>query len=212
MWIAKKILDKFLSFLFPVKCFTCGKSEIVLCNECLKDFSRAVDAPLIWVYPNYSFKDTRVKKIIHSIKYYHRKDLITPLVSGIITKKFKEHIMQFNDPIFIPIPMNTFRRYKRGYNHSELIAREFSNQLNIPLRTDILIKSESTRQQSKLKYRKDRFKNIKNTFEIINQKNILNKHIILIDDVTTTGATFLSASETLRNAGFKNISAICIAH
>lgn len=212
MWIVKKILNKFLSFLFPVSCFTCGNGGVVLCKNCLNDFSRSVDTPFAWIHSTYSFKDVRLKKIIHAIKYYHRKDLIAPLVFNIITKKIKEHISQFNDVVLIPIPMSTFRRYKRGYNHSELIAREFSKQLNIPIYNNILIKSESVRQQSKLKSRKDRLKNIKNTFEVKKKENILNKHIILIDDVTTTGATFLSAYETLQKAGLKNISAICIAH
>ncbi len=212
MWIAKKILNKFLSFLFPVKCFTCGTGEIVLCENCLKDFSKAVDTPFIWVYVNYSFKDERLKRIIHAIKYYHRRDLITPLVSGVITKRFREHLAQFNNPILIPIPMSTLRFYKRGYNHSQLIAEEFSKQLNIPVYTDILIKTEIVKQQSKLRSRKDRLNNTKNTFGIINKDDVLDKHIILIDDVTTTGSTLLSARKTLEKADFKNISAICIAH
>lgn len=212
MWIAKRILNKFLTFLFPVRCFTCGLSEIILCDDCLKDYSHTVDTPFIWIYANYSFKDVRIKKIIHAIKYYHRKDLIAPLVSGIVTKKFREQIVLFNNPILLPIPMSTLRYYTRGYNHSELIAKEFSKQLHIPFYANILIKSESTKQQSKLNSRKDRFKNIKNTFEITNKETIQNKHIILIDDVTTTGATLLSAYDTLQRAGFKNISAICIAH
>lgn len=212
MWIARKILNKFLSFLFPVKCFICGQSEIILCEHCLKDFSRAVDAPFIWIQANYSFKDERVKKIIHSIKYYHRKDLIAPLVSSVVTKKFIEQMELFNDAILLPIPMSTLRHYTRGYNHAELLASEFSKQLNIPVYTNVLIKRESNKQQSKLRSRKDRLKNTQNTFEIVNKENILNKHIILIDDVTTTGSTLLSAHETLQKAGFKNISAICIAH
>lgn len=224
MWIIRKTLNIFLSFLFPVKCFTCNKNENTLCENCLKDFSHAVDTPFIWIQTNYSFQDTRVKKIIHAIKYYHRKDLISPIVSSIVNKKLKEEIKLLNNPILLPIPMSKFRFYTRGYNHAELIAREFSKQLNIPIYTNVLVKIESVKQQSKIKSRKDRFKNIKNTFDITNlstisgdieqtnEENIFDKHIILIDDVTTTGATFLSAYETLQKYGFKNISAICIAH
>lgn len=218
MWITENIFNKFLSFLFPVKCFSCNNEDTILCDRCLKDFSRAVDTPFTWIYTNYSFRDMRMKKIIHAIKYYHRKDLITPIVSGLATRKLKEHVAQFNNPIIIPIPMSTLRKYLRGYNHAELIALEFSKQLNIPMSTNVLAKSKNVKQQSKLKNRKDRFINMKNTFEIINlpaqagKENILDRHIILVDDVTTTGATFLSAYETLQKAGFKNISAICIAH
>ena len=212
MWIAKIISNKLLSFLFPINCFSCKAEQIVLRDNCIKQFTRSVDSPFIWVHTHYSFKNEEIKKIIYAIKYYHRKDLIQPLISSILTKKLKEEISLYKNPLIIPIPMSNLRKYLRGYNHSDLIATEFSRQLNIPYEKNILFKSHSTTQQAKIKLRNERIQNPKKSFYVKKDNRFLNKHIILIDDVTTTGSTLLEAYNTLQKSGFKNISAICIAH
>ncbi|MCH2189057.1 hypothetical protein MK079_04500 [Candidatus Gracilibacteria bacterium] len=96
----------------------------------------------------------------------------------------------YKNTLFIPVPLHFLKKIKRGYNQSFLLADGLSETTGIPCRTDIIYRKKYTRQQSHLG-KKERQENIKNAF-VINKKytDILDKkHIILVDDVVSTGAT-----------------------
>lgn len=177
-----------------------------LCKECLKKRARAYDSPAPYVTSVYSFKDPSVKKIIHAIKYFHRKDLVSPLIetmiSEILTKE--EHFC------LVPIPMPRWRRYIRGYNHAEIIAREIAHHTNLPIRTDILKRKTSKKRQAMTTSRHERLKNQHNTLSLISP--VVGMRIILIDDVTTTGATLFEARKKLLEGGAALVEAYTIAH
>ena len=208
MWMITAIRNLITSLFFPSYCYLCHKEGEPLCNECLSKRIRAYDTPSSCITPIYSFKDPAIKKIIHAIKYFHRKDLIEPLAS-IIAKEIAEQ--KTNTPYtLIPIPMPTLRKYIRGYNHTEEIARSISIRTKIPVRYDTLKRTSNHKRQVKTKSRSERLKNQHNTFSV--HTSIDGMHCILIDDVTTTGATLLEARKKLLAHGARTVKAYTIAH
>jgi len=183
-----------------------------LCTRCLTLCKRSLETPAIYIHTVYSFKDKDIKKIIHAIKYYKRKDLIDPLVEHIHRAHLPPVLAEHRETpyIFIPIPMSPFRRYMRGYNQAELIARAFSRICNIPIATDILIKKNSARRQVTTHSRGERLLNQRNTYAVT--RSVQDMSIVLIDDVTTTGATFDEARKILLKHGAKSVTAVALAH
>src|SRR3989338_3908795 len=101
----------------------------------------------------------------------------------------------FREPLLIPIPLAPKRARERGFNQCELLAREIIRIIPemIELTTDILIKTKETESQTKSKNRAERIKNLEGCFDVKNPEQIKNRNIVLLDDVTTTGATLTEA-------------------
>jgi competence protein ComFC len=160
------------------------------------------------------------KKLIHQFKYPpYLKDLSKTLASLIVehlvlSGKNTDDIWQ--NSVLIPVPLSKKKFRERGYNQSEELAKELSQVLQIPVLSDILIKTKSTSPQMKLK-KEEREKNLLNAFSI--KKNCTTsdverfsgKKIFLVDDVYTTGSTMQECAKVLRESGAKSVWGICIA-
>ncbi len=207
-----RLASKCASILFPSYCYICKKesNDTSICSTCLSSFTKAIDTPAPYITSIYSFRDERIKKIIHAIKYFHRKDLLIPFVK-VLSEEIK-NTSNLNSYTLVPIPMPTFRKYVRGYNHGETLASELSKALHIPFQKDILLRNHSVsrRRQVMTPSRHERLQNSKNVF--LANKDAAHKNIILIDDVTTTGATLSEARKVLIKAGAVNVLACTIAH
>jgi competence protein ComFC len=214
MWMINNIFSKCSAFiigiLFPSYCYVCKKENIQLCDHCLQHFTRAIDTPSPCITSIYSFKDPHIKKIIHAIKYFHRKDLIVPFAKIISSKIQKEK--DYTSYTLIPIPMPVFRKYVRGYNHTEALAQHISKEISLTLHTKILRRSHlvSKKRQVLAKSRKERLRNQHNAFTVTSSVQGMN--IILLDDVSTTGATLLEARKILLEKGASRVIAYTIAH
>src|SRR5262245_32807339 len=171
-------------------------------------------------------------KIVRMLAEILREELVGELAE---LRQFAD----FREPIIIPIPISAARRKARGYNQTENLAREMARQdgglpanglsrrrpachrlamagrwqagRNFETLTDILIKTKETPPQSALP-RALRLKNLKGCFAVTDPEKIRGRNIILLDDVTTTGATLEEAASTLRRAGARKVIAIVIAH
>lgn len=199
-----------IGILFPPYCYVCKKESTQLCNHCLQHFTRTIDTPSPCITSIYSFKDPHIKKIIHAIKYFHRKDLIVPFAKIMSSEIQKEK--DYTSYILLPIPMPTFRKYIRGYNHTETLAQQVQREISLPLSTTTLLRNPlmSKKRQVRTKSRKERMQNQNNAF-IVNQL-VKGMNIILIDDVVTTGATLLEARKVLLEHGALRVVAYTIAH
>ena len=212
MWTIFNLVSKIIEIIFPNNCFVCHKKDITLCKTCLNSFKKSVDTPYLYIHSLYSFKDKNVKHIIHTIKYYHRRDLIVPLVRELV-KELEEdnsYKLMANGCILVPIPMPTLRKYMRGYNQAEEIAKEIAKIYKLEMRNDILIRFKNKKRQVTTKTRGERLANQRNSFAVISPVHDMN--IILIDDVTTTGATLDEARKILLKNGAKSVSAVTLAH
>jgi competence protein ComFC len=208
MWMITAIKKIVTSIFFPSYCYLCRKEGVTLCEDCLSQRNLAYDTPSPCITPIYSFKDPAIKKIIHAIKYFHRKDLVEPFASTLSEEILKQKVE--TSCVLIPIPMPTLRKYSRGYNHTEAIAHCISTQTGLLMRKDILVRNSHHKRQVKTKSRSERLKNQHNAFSI--QTSVEGMQCILIDDVTTTGATLLEARKLLLAHGAHSVKAYTIAH
>ncbi len=167
----------------------------------------------------FQYRNKLMRKAIWSIKY-NKNDIITKKFSKLLYDFIIENISDemtfsnFNNPIIIPIPVHKNSLKERGYNQSEIIAKNiisFDNEKIFKIEPNALSKIKETPHQSKLKNKNDRLKNLKDCF-YADEKIVKNKNIILIDDVITTGTTMLEATKTLKKAEAKKVIGFSIAH
>lgn len=205
--ITRGITTLFL-FLFPEYCYLCKKEGSPLCIKCLTTFPKVIDTPYPFITSLYSFRNPSLKKIIHAIKYFHRKDLIIPFVQSIVDEITKQNA--HSSCIIIPIPMPQLRKYMRGYNHAEYLAKHIAKQVNLAINTSLLARNKPKKRQVTTKSRSERINNQHNAFKV--EGNVQGLHIILIDDVSTTGSTLREARAVLLKSGAITVEAYTIAH
>ena len=107
-----------------------------------------------------------------------------------------------NVDVLIPLPLHKSKEHKRGYNQAAVLCEGVSSVLNKPVWKDVVIRPEQTETQTK-KRRIERWQNMEGKFELVNSFAIENKHVLLIDDVVTTGATLEACGSELLKA--KNV-------
>jgi ComF family protein len=211
MWMIHSIISKILAVLFPTVCYGCNKRDSVICKTCLARTRKTLSTPHSYIASFYDFQDPLIKKTIHAIKYFHRKDLISPLVQNLGEElKILASEQPSTNCVLVPIPMPLLRKYIRGYNQAELIAREIGKHCSMQVNTTLLTRSSSPSRQATTKTKSARLKNQRNTFKVTPASKEVS--VILIDDVTTTGATLEEARKTLAINGIKVLRAITLAH
>ncbi len=181
-----------------------------MCARCLTQSRKSLHAPLPYITSIYAFRDPLITRAIHAIKYYHRKDLIAPLTNELSRELVTVYGEKLATYVLVPIPMPTMRKYMRGYNQAEEIAKELSKQLLIPVRNDILVRTRNPKRQAQIHTRNERLQNQKNSFAV--RDNVSGSNIILIDDVATTGATIEEARRILLAMGAHSVHAATLAH
>ena len=204
MWM----IPSFFQILFPTQCFGCGKSSTPLCPRCIRLTRKSLSSPYPYITSIFDFKDPLIKRVIHASKYYHRKDLLPPLVFELAQEM--KSVPDLHLYTLVPIPMPRIRKLLRGYNQSELIAQQLSTLLSIPVSTSTLIRTKTPLRQAVTKTRSERIKNQHGSFGV--SGGIHSTHIILIDDVTTTGTTLEEARNVLLTNGAQSVIAYTLAH
>lgn len=208
------LFSTILALFFPKKCFGCCIESYSLCGKCISQTKKSITSPHTSYKSYYSFKDPLIRRSIHAIKYFQRKDLIEPLTKATIP--LVESIFEENPPmnrentLFIPIPMLRIRKYIRGYNQAEIIASILSKEMHTHYTTKLLICNKHKKRQVTTTSRNERIINLRNSF--IAPYDVSKYHIILVDDVITTGATIDEAMRTLMKKGAKSVYAITLAH
>lgn len=209
----KKLIHILLNLLFPRHCIGCGMKNEILCRQCIN----RIDYPTLHEFNNIfaatDYNDEIAKKAIWLLKYRKIRCLAEPLAE-LMRQRLSPHVKYSVFNIIIPIPLSKKRLEERGFNQSELIAKHFASKSgfeNIQIRADILYKIKETPTQVSIKNRQERLNNINDSFAVKNPELIKDKNIILIDDVTTTGATIKEARKILKENGAKKIIALVAA-
>jgi ComF family protein len=216
-----KILKDIINVFYPDVCFCCKNyltnNEKLLCLFCRNDlpltnFSfetpNLVEKTFYGRIPIengtalfYFIKKGKAQQLIHQLKYNGQQQ-----VGSFIGNWLGEEMIsseRFHDiDCIIPVPLHHKKLKKRGYNQVTTFGQSLSKILNIPFYENILKKKTAINSQTKL-VRFDRWRNVEELFYIENEVSLSNKHILLIDDIITTGAT-LEASYLALNT-FKNI-------
>lgn len=142
----------------------------------------------------------RYRRIPHQLKYHANLSLGRKF-GRLLGQKLKTAVHFADADVIIPVPLHWSRKWKRGYNQAEIIAAEVAKELSIQMRTDILKRSRRTRTQTKVDP-KEKIKNVKGAFKT--ESGMLSgcyfRHVILLDDVFTSGSTLLNCFIALRAA------------
>ena len=211
-------IEKILDLIFPPVCGICNKEiNTYLCKNCEKEINK-ITCVGENKYSNKNFSTHmylfKYEGIIRSkiISYkFDDKPYLYKSFCEIFVKNKKVCEFLKNYDIIISVPMYKKKKNQRGYNQSELIAREIAKKLkNIEYRSDILLKIKNTANQSLLN-KEQRQENLKNAYEVKNKEYISNKNILIFDDIYTTGSTANECSKMLVEAGARSIGILTIA-
>ena len=214
------MFEKFLNLIFPNVCGFCNRiNKNSLCNNCktelekyelniINDYRQDKTKYFDYVFCALKYENIVRDKII-AYKFGEKSYLYKTFAKIIINNKKIYRFIKFYD-IIISVPMYKSKQSVRGYNQSSLLARELSKYTNIRVLNNVLIKIKDTKVQSTLN-KTTRLKNIKGAFKVQNNEQIIDKKIILMDDIYTTGSTVNECSKVLKLAGAKEILVITIA-
>jgi ComF family protein len=219
-----RLLNTILDLIFPTNCLSCDKRGEILCRECISSSPPALRESADWIFPFFDYRHPPIKKAIWLLKYKNKKSLARVFAEAMYGNILQEladlEVMEnFKEPLLIPIPLEKIRRKERGFNQAEVMCEELikiDTGKNFELRADILIKIKETKHQARIENRSERLKNIVGSFALRyteqNKTELKGKNIILIDDVSTTGATLSEAKKILRGAGARKVIAFTVAH
>jgi len=175
---------------------------------------RATTTPNYFIESIFSYKDPLIKKLIWELKFKRNKRIAKLfaeiLREELIAYKADADLFSNTDIIIIPISSSKSRARKKGFNQTELVATFLKK--DFPVVSDVLVRRHQDIPQSHIKNRAKRLENVRGCFTIKNEHLLVNKHVILFDDVTTPGATVREARGTLCATLASQISAITIAH
>ncbi|MDP2174972.1 MAG: phosphoribosyltransferase family protein [Bacteroidota bacterium] len=151
------------------------------------------------------------QKLIHQFKYRNNKE-VGHYLGELFGKEIAENNPEYKPDIITSVPLHYRKQNLRGYNQSEEISNKISETLNIPVNNKLITRKLFTDTQTHKK-RYERWKNTGNIFEINTSDNLNGKHIAIVDDVITTGATIESCAQILLNNFECKISflSLCIA-
>ncbi|MDO8676396.1 MAG: ComF family protein [Candidatus Azambacteria bacterium] len=194
-----------------LKCHICGLRIGQM--EIHKNCRKKTNIKIIFSAGHYS--DPILKETIHAFKY-HSIESLKETLAGLMIKYIKKERLEkkFAGSILVPIPLTLRRRLIRGFNQSELLANELSKFLNCPV-VNMLTRKKFTTPQADISDWKKRKENVSGAFILsppyTQNYRFLESIVILVDDVSTSGATLEEAARVLKEAGVKEIYGLVVA-
>lgn len=215
----KKIFNFLLDLLWPQFCLGCGQEGSLTCAACLAKLDILEPKPIHWpdltashfqacfVCLDYNHKF--IEKMIKRYKYDYIENLSKAL-SSILYRQAKKLDLAPNT-IITNIPLHNYKRRKRGFDQTEILARRLGNSLHLDYQT-LLRRIKKTKSQAQMT-KTQRQKNIAGAFALLNpaKKELTDRPVLLLDDITTTGATLDEAARVLQEAGYKKIKCLVLA-
>ncbi len=219
----------FFDLLFPRCCVVCGrplgKGEEGICTSCNIALPRTgyhllEDNPveqLFWGKVSlqratsffYYRKGSPSRRILHQLKYGGQKTLAQSMgrymAAELVASGFFEGV-----EVLIPVPLHLRKEKRRGYNQSEWIARGIGQVTGIPLDRSSVVRKKYTETQTR-KTAYERWENVAGVFALSCPEHFVGKHILLIDDVLTTGATIVACASALQEVAGIRISVLTLA-
>jgi ComF family protein len=227
--VVSNYLADFWGLFFPNTCCGCGnhlvKGERILCLTCLHDMPFTdfhlqddnVIAKRFWgrveVHAATALlhfqKGNKVQQLVHQLKYNQRDDVGVYL--GEIMGKQLKHTETFSDvALVVPVPLHWRKKLKRGYNQSACFAQGIAAEMGIETSSNLLQRSTNTQTQTK-KTREERWLNVKDVFALNGPEKYQGQHVLLVDDVVTTGATLEACAQKLLQIPGVRVSIATIA-
>lgn len=154
-------------------------------------------------------KESKVQALLHALKYENQQALGV-LLGELFFKDLQHSAFLENVDVIVPVPLHKNKLRLRGYNQSACFASGISNASGIAIDTTTLVREQETSTQTKKK-KYERWENVKNVFALASSEAFENKHILLVDDVITTGATIEAAWQALKEVKGIRVSLASIA-
>lgn len=220
------VSHSFIRLVFPRLCGACGRGlvggERFLCTACLADFPFSDDVftsemrlladfeescrPEKFYSLFYYNKYDNYRHLVYAVKYHSRKEL------GVYLGRMLGNRMQgkTDADCIVPVPLHPKREKSRGFNQSRQIAQGVAEVLGIEILDNVLIRVRDNKSQTG-KNVEERRKNVENIFRLEHPERIKGRHVLLIDDVVTTGATIRSCLRAMSEAGDVRFSLACLA-
>lgn len=210
-------ISRILDFLFPRFCLVCGcrlaAGEEHVCCSCLFGLPRTgyhlnpYDNPMarcFWGLVRnlervaaymYYYPHSRETQLILQLKYHHQPDIGIFLGRMMATDLMPSGFFDGID-LILPLPLTRNRKRARGYNQSEMLARGISSVTGIPVDTGSVRRVSFRQSQTRLQ-RWDRIRNVAGAYRLNPKADLSGRHVLLVDDVCTTGSTLTALAEVL---------------
>lgn len=219
MTFFSRAADAFLDFLFP-KSADVHALEAMSPAEMLETLPVAEDTGDERVIAVFAYHEERVRQLVWELKYRGNRAVARQLarvLMDILSHELAERALSdnFRDPLLVPMPISGRRRAERGYNQCEILAEELKKLDTSGLLyylPSALVKHVHTNPQTLTAAREKRLENVRGTMRVAQDTSVAGRNVIVLDDVTTTGASFAEACRALKAAGAKKILCVAIAH
>ncbi len=219
----------FFSLIFPRICAACGNSlwrhEEGICRSCefhlpKTNFHFGKENPVTRLFTGrveietgaaflYFNKGSKVQRLVHQLKYKGRKDI--GIFLGELYGQSLKYAPHFNSAgAIVPVPLHRKKYMQRGYNQSEQFAIGLAGAMGIPVQRHLLARTKATETQTR-KSRFSRYQNVREIFAVNDPVSWTGQHLLLVDDVITTGATLEACIQALHGIPGVKVSVACIA-
>jgi ComF family protein len=226
----KYLVKSTVHLLYPHICTGCGSDLLdednLLCLKCIHDlphtnFANLVNNPVekyFWgrlplqaAYSQFYFsKEFLIQHLIHQLKY--KGDTKIGFYLGELMGKTLLKSDRFKDvDALIPLPLYADKEHKRGYNQAAVICNGMSSVMNVPVYNKYVIRQHATETQTR-KHRTERWENVKDSFKVPKADKLVGKHLLLVDDVVTTGATLEACGSIILQTADIKLSIATLAY
>lgn len=223
-WLGRAALD----LVYPPRCAGCERPGAFFCERCVGELTpasgprcrrcwqpRAGDACLDCAVTPPAFDALRsafvyegvAREVVHALKYRGMTSVVGPMAS-LLAAAVRQH--QLEPEIIVPVPLSGLRQRLRGYNQAEALARALGRELGVPVRRRALARTRSTSPQARAPDAETRRRNVAGAFTC-REPRIAGRRVLLVDDVTTTGATLSECARALKEAGASAAWAVTFA-
>jgi ComF family protein len=224
-----KIRGMALDLLFPRWCVGCGREGDFICPVCLKSLPRVIPplcprcglpqssanlcpsclgwpAEIDGIRAPFHFEGV-IRQAIHELKYRNLRAL-----AGLLARLLNDYLLENPLPaqVLVPVPLHPKRLRERGYNQSYLLAKELGKLARLPVVDDCLVRERHSLPQARTSSVGERRGNVADAFASRNRR-LENKQVLLIDDVSTSGATLDACARALKRAGAASVWGLTLA-
>ena len=224
-----RLLPKFLEFIFPTRCVSCGAGGKLICEKCAAEMvplerlnclvcgrpavggvthpicrSRWSPERFLAAFPYRG----PARRLVQALKY-KRLRAVARIMAGLLIGELHEMGIEFGPQArVVPIPLSFWRKSSRGFNQAELLARALGESLRLDFRAELLRRVKDTSSQVSLT-RPERQANVRGVFAVAEELH--GEDVLLVDDVVTTGATVREATRVLKKAGAGQVWVLAFA-
>ncbi len=227
--MAWRLFSDVADFLFPRYCAVCGtrltRTETEVCVSCLSGLPKTrahlmEENPieqLFWTFmpvgratSHFFYESAEAHRVIHQLKYFNNPRVGEVLARVMATGLQEDGFFEGMDMI-VPVPLHWRRMRTRGYNQCDYIAKGISSVTGLPVAKDVVRRVVNNKTQTRLGTG-ERRDNVEDIFRLDDADAVRGKHVLLVDDVITTGSTAVSCGATLARAGGVTVSVVSLAY